>query len=142
MSDLEFGPVELVLAAFEGDSPNVGVIEAVMSLVDAGTVRLLDLVQVSRSESGELSFLEVDEAGITVGEMDMELSGLASEEDLNEFGANVPPGTSALLLVVELRWAVHLASRLAESNGYVIDFLRIPAPAVNAVVAEARAVSD
>lgn len=113
-----------------------------MSLVDAGTVRLLDLVQVSRSESGELSFLEVDEAGITVGEMDMELSGLASEEDLNEFGSNVPPGTSALLLVVELRWAVHLASRLAESNGYVIDFLRIPAPAVNAVVAEARAVSD
>lgn len=139
MSDLEFGPVELVLAAYEGDRPDSGVIDAVLSLVDAGTVRLLDMVQVSCSEAGQLSFLEVDEAGIAIGDIDLALSGIASDEDVNEFGAKVPPGTSALLLVVELRWAVQLASRLAESNGYVIDFLRIPATAVNAVVAEARA---
>ena len=138
MSDLEYGPVELVLAAFEGDRPNVGVIEAVLSLADTGTVRLLDLVQVSRSDDGVISYLELDETGIEVGDLNLAMSGLASQEDLSEFGERIPLGTSALLLVVELRWAVHLASRLAESNGFVIDYMRIPAPAVNAVIAEAR----
>jgi hypothetical protein len=141
MTDLEFGPVELVLAAFEGDRPNVGVIEAVLALADAGTIRLLDLVQVSRSASGEIDYLELDESGLELGELDLAASGLASHEDVTELAAGLPLGMSALLLVVELRWAAHLASRLAESDGFVVDSVRIPAPVVNAVVAEARAVS-
>ena len=34
MTDLEFGPVELVLAAFEGDTPKAGVLEAILDLAD------------------------------------------------------------------------------------------------------------
>ncbi len=139
MTDLEFGPVELVLAAFEGDTPKAGVLEAILDLADAGTVRLLDLVYVTRSEDGVIDWVELDEAGIELGEIDLAASGLASHEDLEELSGRLPLGTSALLLVVELTWAKHLASRLLEADGYVVDSVRIPAPVVNAVVEEVRA---
>ena len=140
MSDFEFGPVELILAGFDGDQPNLGVISAVMDLVDAGTVRLLDLVFVSRSETGELNSMEIEEAPDSLGLSAMELSagGLAATEDLEQMAGQLQPGTSAILLAIEFVWAKHLASRLAEAGGFVIDSLRIPAPVVNAVVAEAR----
>ncbi|UOQ90395.1 DUF6325 family protein [Agromyces endophyticus] len=137
MDDLEFGPVELVLAAYEGDAPDAGVIEAVLDLVEAGTVRLLDLVHVSRTEEG-VEFLELDESGITLGEIELAGVGLVGEEDVHELGGRLPVGASALLLVVELVWARHLASRLLAAGGAVVDSVRIPAPVVNAVVAEAR----
>jgi Family of unknown function (DUF6325) len=139
MTDLEFGPVELVLAAFEGDRPKAGVLDAILDLADAGTVRLLDLVYVTRADTGEIDWVELDEAGIEIGEIDLAASGLASHEDLQELSSRLPLGTSALLLVVELTWAKHLASRLFEADGYVVDSVRIPAPVVNAVVEEARA---
>ena len=66
MTDLEFGPVELVLAAFEGDRPKAGVLDAILDLADAGTVRLLDLVYVTRTETGEIDWIELDE---TFGEV-------------------------------------------------------------------------
>jgi hypothetical protein len=140
MTDFEYGPVELILAGFDGDEPNGGVIGAVMDLVDAGTVRVLDLVFVSRSESGELTSMELEDAPDSLGLSALELSagGLAAKEDLEQLGERLQPGTSAILLAIELLWAKHLASRLAEAGGFVIDALRIPAPVVNAVVAEAR----
>jgi len=139
MTDLEFGPVELVLAAFEGDRPKAGVLDAILDLADAGTVRLLDLVYVTRTETGEIDWIELDEAGIEIGEIDLAASGIASHEDLEELSGRLPLGTSALLLVVELTWAKHLASRLFEADGFVVDSVRIPAPVVNAVVEEVRA---
>jgi Family of unknown function (DUF6325) len=139
MTDLEFGPVELVLAAFEGDRPKAGVLDAILDLADAGTVRLLDLVYVTRAETGEIDWIELDEAGIEIGEIDLAASGIASHEDLEELTGRLPLGTSALLLVVELTWAKHLASRLFEADGFVVDSVRIPAPVVNAVVEEVRA---
>jgi hypothetical protein len=142
MEDLEFGPVEMILAAFEGDSPDPEVLDAIAELMEAGTVRLIDLLQVSRDEQGGVHYMEIDEAGIEFGEMELAGSGLTSSEDVEALGAGMPLGTSAVLLVVELLWAKHLASRLAASGGFVVDSIRIPAPVVNAVVAEARVLQE
>jgi hypothetical protein len=141
MTEFQYGPVELVLAAIDGDTPDPGVIEAILELDQAGTVRVLDLVYVTRTLEGDIDILEVDQAGITFAEIDLPAKGLASEDDVHSFGDRLAPGTSAILLVVELLWARHLASRLAEANGYVVDAIRIPAPVVNAVAAEAIAAS-
>lgn len=139
MTDLEYGPVELVLAEFDGELPDPGVIEAIGALIDAGTVRLLDLVLVARDEDGTVNYLELDDAGIEFGELNLVADGIAGDEDVQELGGRLAPGSSALLLVVELLWVKNLASRLLESGGRVVDAIRIPAPAVSAVVAEAVA---
>lgn len=137
MTDLEYGPVELVLAAFAGEEPNPGVMGALADLADAGTIRLIDLVHVSRDHDGIVTFAEIDDRGIDVGVIDLAAAGLASDDDVQELGSRLPPGTSALLLVVELLWARELASRLVEADGFVVDSVRIPAPVVNLVAAGA-----
>ena len=137
MEDLDYGPVELVLAAFDGKDPNSGVLDALADLADAGTIRLIDLVHVARDVDGTVTFAEIDDSGIGIGAIDLAAAGLASDDDVGELGSRLAPGTSALLLVVELLWAKKLASRLVEADGFVVDWVRIPAPVVNLVAAEA-----
>lgn len=133
MDDLEYGPVELLLAGFTGDQPSTGVLDALAELAEAGTIRVIDLVHVTRDEDGVVSFVELDESGIDIGVVDLVAGGLASQEDVVELGARLPVGAAAVLLVIEHLWAKHLASRLLEADGFVVDSVRIPAPVVNLV---------
>ncbi|REJ04828.1 hypothetical protein DY023_13020 [Microbacterium bovistercoris] len=135
MQDLEYGPVEFVLATYDAAASPAGIIDAVLELADAGTVRLLDLVDVARGEDGTLRFVEIDESSISFGELDLAEQGLVTEEDLNDLGDRLPPGSAALLLAVELTWAKHLASQFVAAGGEVIDSIRIPAAIVNEALA-------
>lgn len=138
MADFEFGPVEMFLIGFEGERPGPAVVEAIADLIEGGLVRLLDLTFITRSELGEVSTIEIedvsDEYGF--GTVELEATGLAADEDIAEFAELVPAGSSAALLVVELVFAKNLASKLAQSGGAVITSERIPAPIVNAALAE------
>ncbi|WP_350346766.1 DUF6325 family protein [Agromyces sp. G08B096] len=138
MPDLEYGPVEFVLATYDAGTSPAGVIAAVFDLAESGTVRLLDLVDVSRGPDGELRFLEIDESSVSFGELELPAHGLIAEADANELGERLPRGSAALLLAVELTWAKHLASEFAAAGGEVVESVRIPAPVVNAALAEAR----
>jgi hypothetical protein len=136
MADFRYGPVELFLVAFEGERPSRGVIGALTELIETGVVRLLDFVIVSKSEDGEVSVTEIEDETEDYGFGGVELvaSGLAGGEDIDEFAEMIPPGDSAALVVLELLYARHLASKLAASGGFVLRSERIPAPIVNAVV--------
>ncbi len=139
MVDFEYGPVEVVLAGFDGDRPGTGVIDAIMDLADAGTVRLLDVIFVSRNDDGSVTAIEIadDEDGFGLGELELEATGLAALEDIETLAEAIPLGTSAALLIIELTWAKHLATKLFESGGFVISSERIPAAVVNVAAAEA-----
>ncbi|WP_458041718.1 MULTISPECIES: DUF6325 family protein [Bacteria] len=55
--------VELYLVGLENERPSPGVVDALAEVLDAGLVRLLDLVLISRDEHGTLTVVEiVDEA--------------------------------------------------------------------------------
>ncbi|QDZ16054.1 DUF6325 family protein [Humibacter ginsenosidimutans] len=141
MSELEYGPVEFVLVGFSGEAPDPGVVDAVRELVADGAVRIIDAILLTRNLDGDIETIEIEDASAAYGleEADLDLSGLAADEDIEYFAESLEPGTSAELLVVELLWAKKLASRLAASGGAVLASERIPAPIVNEVVALARA---
>jgi hypothetical protein len=136
MVDFKYGPVELYLVGFEGERPSPGVFGALADLIEAGLVRLLDLVIISKSENGDLEIIEIEDEVDNFGLGDLELValGLAGHEDIEEFAELIPPGASAVLLALELLYARHLASSVAASGGVVLRSERIPAPIVNAVI--------
>jgi uncharacterized membrane protein len=140
MSELEYGPVEFVLIGFQGEAPDAGVVDAVHELVVEGAVRIIDALLISRTLDGDIETIEVEDSTDTYGleGADLDLAGLAADEDIEFFAESLEPGTSAELLVVELLWAKKLASRLAASGGSVIASERVPAPVVNDVVAAVR----
>jgi len=139
MPDFEYGPVEILVVGFPGERPDAATFEAIGDLVEAGDIRLLDAVIVSKSEAGDLDIVEIEDLGdeIDVTEIELEANGLVGEEDANDLSDAIPPGTSAALLAIELVWAKRLASRFAESGGVLLQSERIPAPVVNAIIAEA-----
>lgn len=139
MTTFDYGPVEIILLGFDGERPGPAILDAIRNVVEAGTVRVLDVVFVTRGLDDGLSVMEIDELGLgeafRPGELDS--IGLAGTDDIEELAENVPPGTSAALLVVEMLWAKQLAEELYDAGGMVLRTERIPAPVVNAVFAEA-----
>ncbi|MDN3496757.1 DUF6325 family protein [Planococcus sp. APC 4015] len=131
MADFRYGPVELYLVGFEGEAPDTGVIDALGDLVDAGTVRVLDFLIVSKSEDGDITIAEVEDDDFA---LDLHEVGIAGEEDIEELAELVPPGGSAAVVALELVYARALAEKLAASGGVVLSAERIPAPIVNAIV--------
>jgi uncharacterized membrane protein len=135
MATSTFGPVEIVAIAFPADRIPADVQTSVLDVLAAGTVTLLDLAVVRRSEDGSVELLEVTDLGDELEITDVELTGagLAGEEDLDEVAAGLAPGTSALVLVVEHTWARGVVGAARDAGGVVLLSERIPAEVVNEV---------
>lgn len=140
MADFTYGPVEILLISFAGDRPGPAVGDALRELIDEKTITLLDLIFVSRTVDGDLRIVEVEDLPDKAQLPDLDLGelGLAGLDDVEELAAELPAGTSAAILVVELAWARNFASVLAASGGAVLHQERIPAAVVNAVLEAAR----
>ncbi|ASD22273.1 MULTISPECIES: DUF6325 family protein [Cryobacterium] len=136
MAEFTYGPVEILLISFDGERPGAALSEALRALIDEKTVTLLDLIFVSRSVEGDLRIVEVEDLPEKAQLPDLALGelGLAGLDDVEELAVDLPPGTSAAVLVVELTWARHFASVLSASGGAVLHQERIPAAVVNAVL--------
>ncbi|GAA1958587.1 DUF6325 family protein [Agromyces allii] len=143
MAEFEYGPVDLYLVGFTGESPDQGTMDALSELVEGGEIRILDFLLVSRSHDDEVTIVEFEDLG---GELDIDIevleAGLVGDEDVEELAALIPQGTSAALVAMELVWAKRLASKFAASGAEVIQAERIPAPIVNAVLAETEGVES
>lgn len=137
MAEFEYGPAEFIVAQFDNDRPSPGVVQAILDLVDSGTLRLLDLVFVTRHPDGGVEIVELEEIGDEIGMagVSLDASGLAGDEDVDSIAELIEPGTTGAILVIEHLWAKELASKFFQAGGLVVHSERIPAPVVNAVVA-------
>lgn len=129
-----FGPVELNVIALAGPRPSPAVLHALATQVNAGVVRLLDFVVVSKSAAGVVSAEEIDLDEFDLADLAPMLPGLAADEDLRALADQLPPGGSAAVVALELCWARDLAEQLAVDDSFVIATERIPAAVVNAIV--------
>lgn len=136
MVEFEYGPVELYLIGFPGERPGPEIVNAILTLVESKTVKLLDLLFETRSQAGELTVLEVEEVADEYGLADLkgDQLGLAGSEDIDDLADAIEPGTSAALLLVEHLWVTDFAEPLYNAGGRVLHTERIPAPIVNEMV--------
>ena len=135
---MTLGPVSYTVVAFPGNQFHGAIAPEVGRLVASGLVRVLDLVFVAKDEQGDtisLEFDQMDELAV-FGELDGEVGGLVNVEDLDHVAAQLPEGNSALIIVWEDVWAKPLSDAVRESGGVVVDSARIPAPLVEAALAE------
>jgi uncharacterized membrane protein len=131
----EFGPVDLVVIGFPPGTEASGEAgELLMGLVESGIIRVLDVMFVAKERDGTFSGFEAtgldrDSVGsFTV--LEGASSGLLGTDDVATAADAIEPGTSALLLLYENRWAAPFAAALRRSGGEVLDNQRIPHQAV------------
>ena len=130
------GPVDVAVIGFAGGAKRDEVAAAIFDLVDAGTVRIIDLAYVEKDIDGEVGMLEVVDADVADAFAALDESfDLLNEEEILAVGDGLEPGSGALLVVWENTWARDLAFAVREAGGDMIGFQRIP----HDVVAEAVA---
>ena len=104
------------------------VAEALRRLVLTGRIQILDLVGVVTSPGGGDLVLEPEAvSGMSVlRDVEGEVGGLLTDDDIALACSELPWGTAAVVLVVEDRWADVLASAARTSGGRIVGGERIP----------------
>ncbi len=151
MADIDvdqLGPVDYVVVGFPADKADFSgaMANELKKLMDSGTVRVLDLVMVTKGEDGTVEAAELrDKDESEVGELrslEADLSLLLASEDVEKVGADMEPGSAAAVLVWENTWAGPFASAIRHSGGELISTGRIPTQALIAAVEEDRQAAE
>jgi Family of unknown function (DUF6325) len=151
MTDIDLdqlGPVDYMVVGFPADKADFSgaMADELKKLMDSGTVRVLDLVMVTKGEDGTVAAAELrDQDESDVGELrslEADLSLLLASEDVERVGAELEPGSTAAVLVWENTWAGALASAIRHSGGELITTGRIPIQTLIAAVEEDREVAQ
>jgi hypothetical protein len=131
------GPVDVYIIGFPGNKFTGRIAPAIMELVDNGTIRVLDLLFVSKDADGVVTSLaaaDLDEEGAAFVAIDVTQPGALGHEDAEEVSDDLPANSSALLVAFENAWAARLVDALQASDAFVIDSIRIPVDVVTAAL--------
>ncbi len=111
---------------------------ALAEMVNASTIRLLDLVVIGKSPDGEVDVLELEAVDSLrqLGELDGEVGGLLSEHDVELISLALSPGTAGVVVVTEDHWAEPLSIAARQAGGRILAGERIPPARVEAALAD------
>jgi hypothetical protein len=128
--DDELGPVDIVVIAYPADAPMTGeAVPMLVDLVDRGIIRVLDVLFVKQNEDGTISGFEAtDLDSDSLGDFKVfegASSGLLGEEDVATAGEALEPGSAAVMIVYENRWAAPFAAAVRRNGGVVVANQRI-----------------
>ena len=135
---MSIGPVEYLIVAFPGNQFKGEIVPALADLVEAGTIRIIDLAFVMKDADGAVVTAELGDLDSEVFKafdaLSPETMGLLNEEDLAAAGEELDPNSSAALLVWEDTWATTLRDAILNAGGEVLDLERVPYQVVNAAI--------
>ena len=118
------GPVEYVIISFPENRFTGEIAPELASLMETGTIRILDLVFIMKDADGEVSDAYAD--------LDADVDGLMSDEDVLLAAEVLAPDSSALLIVWEDLWATPLVEAIRRAGGELVAGERIPHDVVEA----------
>ena len=129
------GPVQVLVVGF--DQPNFSgeVLGEFTRLREAGLVRLIDVLLVSRSEDATLETLEVSEAAAAdLGRLAAEVLGQPEDASLGESDPSeistaamwsladaIPIGGTAAVALIEHVWAAPLSAAIQRAGGTLLE---------------------
>jgi Family of unknown function (DUF6325) len=131
------GPVDVYIIGFPGNKFTGRIAPAILDLVEDGTIRVLDLLFVSKDADGAVTSLQVadlDEEGAAFVNIEVTQPGALGPEDAEEVSDDLPANSSALLVAFENLWAAKLVDALQAADAFVIDSIRIPVDVVTAAL--------
>jgi Family of unknown function (DUF6325) len=126
----DIGPIDIVVIGYPPGAPMTGeAVPIMLDLVDRGIVRVLDALFVIKEEDGtfsgiDLANLDADRAGdLTV--FAGASTGLISDDDVALVAAEMEPGSAAMTIIYENRWAAPFAAAVRRNGGRLIASDRI-----------------
>jgi len=126
--------VQVLVVGFDQPTFSGEVVAEFARLRDAGIVRLVDLLVVSRTEDGALETVEVSEGvaselGALAAEVLAQPEGADAEADVAEIDSAsswsladaIPIGSTAAVALIEHLWAVPLSAAIQQAGGTLLE---------------------
>lgn len=131
--ELELGPVDVVVIGYSPDAPMTGeAIPLLLNLIEQGIVRVLDVMFITKEADG--TFAGFDATDLTAKGIEGDLtvfegasSGLISDDDVQMGADSIEPGSSAVMIVYENRWAAPFIAAVRRNGGHLIGTARVGA---------------
>src|SRR3954462_7619581 len=120
----ELGPVDYLVVEFPAGAGNFTgeMARELVALVDAGTIRVIDVLILTKTEDGSVDAMELGDIE-ELGELqaaEAELAELLAEADVLDLAAAMEPGSTAGVLIWENLWAAPFASAARRAGGQLI----------------------
>jgi len=139
----ETGPIDYLIVEFPGNGMTGEGFPILVDLVDRGVIRILDLVFVTKLDDGSIegiALADLDGDGtLDLAVFEGASSGLIGQDDLDEAGGVLEPGSSAGILVYENVWAAPFAAALRRGGAQLVARGPIPVDALVAALDAADA---
>ena len=134
----ELGPVDYMVVEFPAGASNFtgAMAQELLALVDAGIIRLIDVLILAKDQDGTVEPMELSDVG-ELGDLqalEAQLAELLAEDDVVQLAAAMEPGSTAGVLIWENLWAAPFASAARRSGGQLIANGRIPIQAIVASI--------
>ena len=129
--DEEFGPVDIAVIAYPADAPMTGeAIPLLMDLVKSGVIRVLDVMFVTKNEDGTFSGFDARDlrtrGSVTSRRSKAPRPACSATTTPQNAADAIEPGSAAVVLVYENRWAAPFIAAVRRNGGVPIAFERIP----------------
>jgi hypothetical protein len=126
----ELGPIDVVVIGYPAGAPMTGeAVPIMLDLVERGIIRVLDARVVVKEADGTYSGFDVSDLDEDrVGSFTVfagATSGLLSDDDVAMAADKIEPGSAAVMIVYENRWAAPFQSAVRRNGGVLIASERI-----------------
>ena len=134
--------LEYLIVGFPDNDFSGEIAPGLASLVDAGLIRIVDLVFAAKGDDGSVLVLEVDEHEhlSAFAAIEGSVGGVIGPDDVDHAVESIANGSSVLLVVWEDLWAAPFGDAVQRAGGVLIEGGRIPneiAEEVKSVLADA-----
>jgi Family of unknown function (DUF6325) len=138
---VSLGPIEFLALKFPGNEFRGEILPALTDLIEADTIRIVDLLFVQKATDGAVRVIEVADLGqddyAAFDQVVSNVSGLLGNDDALMIANALEPNSSAALMLFENVWATRFVDAVANANGEVILSERIPRAMLDEMVATA-----
>lgn len=136
---MSLGPIEILCIKFPNNFVKDEIAAALRTLVENKTIRIIDIIFIKKSESGEVIINEMDElddVDYSIFDPIIEdITGLISEEDVQAIAQSLDNNSFAGLMLFENIWATAFRDAVVNANGQLLLNERIPSKVIEEVMA-------
>ena len=123
----EMGPVDIVMIAYPAGAPMTGeAVPILFDLVKRGIIRVLDVLLVIKEADGTYAGFQATDRVGDCAMFEGASSGLLGDDDVSTAADDIVPGSAAVLIVYENRWAAPFAAAVRRNGGTLVGFQRVP----------------
>ncbi len=143
---MNIGPLEYVVIGFQDNQFMDEILPELNAIQEKGHIRVVDLLFVTKDADGTVTVREVselsDEELAAYDSIAGDLMGLFTAEDVEKLAGELPPNTSAVIVLLEHTWTIGLTEAVRRAGGVLFTGGLVTPDALGRVSAELAAAKE